>query len=99
MFVWRPVGRTFGSDVASVSVNRVPLPVHAVMADDDPNSQDLNAAILQFESGDWDFNPDVLHEHARQFDRQRFEKEITDLVDRLWSDRNHHSRAKSLGFA
>lgn len=52
--------------------------------------ESIKQAIQAFIGREGEFDPRVIHEHAQQFSRTRFQSEIKQLVDKLWS--THSSR-------
>jgi glycosyltransferase involved in cell wall biosynthesis len=52
--------------------------------------ESIKGSIQEFISSEGEFNPEVISTHAQQFSRSRFQLEVKQLVDKLWSE---HGRA------
>ncbi|MDD4607419.1 MAG: glycosyltransferase [Patescibacteria group bacterium] len=51
----------------------------------EPTWESLTEAVIRFNPQD--FSSRVIQEHAQQFSRERFEKEIKDFIHRAWQDK------------
>jgi glycosyltransferase involved in cell wall biosynthesis len=56
----------------------------------------LKAAVLQFERGDLKFNAQRIRQNAARFNKERFQRELTCLVERRWDRWIHRWRGRSL---
>jgi hypothetical protein len=54
---------------------------------DQPTSEDLAAAVLEFEARRDTFEPDLLRQHARGFDREVFEQRMRAITEEALAER------------